>query len=207
MDAEEEEIPQDEEPKSGKKKILLLGALVIGLVLIVGGGWLVYTKVGAIKGSSEAEQAHREATEAEKRLRLSGPLKGIPDGFEGPEAPPPITISRQGVSVDQLLIIVLESGERRVQGRLFNHGGQQLSTARVNIEFLSASGQVVLIRPVNPLVVSGGIFGDQSEPLPPGTARRFLVATDDTPASWNGKVEAKVMEARFGVALVEEARR
>ncbi|MEO5344926.1 MAG: hypothetical protein H7834_00940 [Magnetococcus sp. YQC-9] len=203
MEEQEVEMIDEEAPKPGKKKLLLLGGGAIALVLLLGGGWLFYNKLGAIKGSSEAEQAHREATEAEKKFRL--PLK-VPAGIEGPE-PPPVTLARDGVSVDQLALFILESGERRVQGRVFNHGKLPLISARVNIEFLGNAGEVLTARPVNPLVVSGGIFGDQSELLAAGAGRNFLITTDDLPANWNGKLSAKVMGAQFGHPVVEEAQR
>ncbi|MBF0263139.1 MAG: hypothetical protein HQL97_15020 [Magnetococcales bacterium] len=206
---EEQEVEMvDEEgaAKPGKKKILLLGGAVIILLVLLGGGWLFYTKLGAIKDSTEAEQAHREATESEKKLRLAGPLKGVPAGIEGPE-PPSLTLARDGVSVDQLAIFILESGERRVQGRVYNHGNQPLIAARVQIEFLGNAGEVLTARPINPLVVSGGIFGDQSESLSAGAGRNFLVTTDELPANWNGKLSAKVIGAQFGRPLAEENRR
>ncbi|GAB0057715.1 hypothetical protein SIID45300_02047 [Candidatus Magnetaquicoccaceae bacterium FCR-1] len=206
MDEQEvESMDEEGTAKPGRKKILLLGGAVIALLLLLGGGWLFYTKLGAIKDSSEAEQAHREATEAEKKLRLSGPLKGVPAGIEGPE-PPPVTLAKDGVSVDQLAIFILESGERRVQGRVYNHGSQPLIAARVQIEFLGNAGEVLTARPVNPLVISGGIFGDQSEILPSGSGRSFLVTTDELPANWNGKLSAKIMGAQFGRPVTEEAR-
>ncbi|MBF0270555.1 MAG: hypothetical protein HQL98_00575 [Magnetococcales bacterium] len=199
---DEDEISEQEGSKPGKNKRLLLGALVIGAVLIAGGGWLVATKL--LKGMSGAEQAHHEVAPGEKTVRQTGPLTGLPSGIEGPEPPPSLSLSVQGVSVDQLTVLVMESGERRVQGRVYNQGRQPLMAARVDIQFLNANGEVLLSRPINPMVVSGGVFGDQSEPLPAGTGRTFLVSTDDIPTSWSGKLAARVREIQFGGQLLVE---
>ncbi|MBF0189636.1 MAG: hypothetical protein HQL99_00630 [Magnetococcales bacterium] len=195
---DEDGIPEHDGSRPGKSRRFLLGGLVIALVLLVGGGWLISTKLGLLKGASEAEQVHREATLEEKSARQPGPLQGLPSGIEGPERPPSLSITVQGMSVDQLSVLVLESGERRVQGRVYNQGRQPLTAARVDIQFLSSGGEVMLSRPVNPLVVSGGIFGDQSEPLATGSGRYFLVSTDDIPPGWSGKLDARIREVQFG---------
>ncbi|MBF0614379.1 MAG: hypothetical protein HQL92_04420 [Magnetococcales bacterium] len=199
---DEQEIPA-EEARPGKNKLILLGALVVGVIVLAGGGWVVYQKFMGTKSAIEAEITPKEA---EKPVRFSGPLVGVPSGIEG-EEPPAATLARDGVSVDQLSVVVMESGERNIQARLFNQGRHPLSAARVDMEFLNSKGDVVLVRPVNPLVVTGGLFGDQSEPLATGSARRFMVATDDTPASWSGKLAARIRDLQFGQPWSGEARR
>ncbi len=112
-------------------------------------------------------------------------------------------IATQGeVSVDKLLMVVLPDGTRGVDARLFNQSQKKLIKAQVDIRFLRSSGAVLLTRSVNPLVVSGGLFGDQSEPLKAGESRQFTIMADDVPSGWTGHMDAKV--SALGFAPVSE---
>ncbi|MBF0293653.1 MAG: hypothetical protein HQL96_00570 [Magnetococcales bacterium] len=206
---DEEESTQEEKPKS-RNKLLLVAAILVGVVLLAGGGWLIGRKMGFLSGGHEAEQVHREPSEVEKR---AAEARKIPTVHPFKEPPRPEREERKEdfvqsapmrgpdqaeVSLDQVTVVVAESGERRVRARLFNHGPRKLTGAEVRVQFLNAEGQVILSRSVNPLVVSGGLFGDRSEALPAGSGRQFHVLADDTPVGWTGKVEVKVMGLRFG---------
>ncbi|MEO5330920.1 MAG: methane monooxygenase/ammonia monooxygenase subunit B [Magnetococcus sp. YQC-5] len=160
-----------------------------------------------MSSDSEVEKAHREPADHEKKARDKKLAAGkFTDGGSLSEAKEgeadlysrPVLSGRDEVSVDQLAMVDMDTGEKRIKARLINHGHQKLTAAQVNIEFLNSSGQVVLSRAVNPLVVSGGIFGDQSEALAPGSSRPFYVLADDAPAGWSGKLGAKVMGFWFG---------
>lgn len=193
-----------EELAKPKKKVILLAALILGVVLLGGGGWLVYQKMTAI--TAVPEQVHRKPTaaeivaSAEKKLAEMDKQAALRDPGSLPVAP------LGEVSVDQLATVISESGERRITARLSNRAQKKLIFAQVDIRFLSASKQVLLTRAVNPLVVAGGLFGDQVEPLEAGTSRLFTVFADDAPASWAGDVDAVVIDFRFGSGVGEVVR-
>ncbi|MBF0178873.1 MAG: hypothetical protein HQM03_02475 [Magnetococcales bacterium] len=206
---EEEESTQEEQPKP-RNKLLLVAAILVGVVLLAGGGWLIGRKMGFLAGGNEAEQVHREPSEVEKRaaearkIPTVHPFKESPRPEQEERKADPVQIApvrgpdQAEVSLDQVTVVVAENGERRVRGRLFNHGPRKLTGAEVRIQFLDTNGQVIFSRSVNPLVVSGGLFGDLSEALPVGSGRQFYVLADDTPVGWSGRVDAKLMGLRFG---------
>ena len=67
----------------------------------------------------------------------------------------------------------------------------------MEVLFLDAGDGVVMTRSVNPLVVSGGLFGDRSEPLEAGRARDFHVEAGGAPDAWADRVDARVTDSRF----------
>ena len=101
------------------------------------------------------------------------------------------------VLVDRLLVEMDSLNERRVHGRLVNNAPAALSHVRVDILFLSSQGETLVRRGVNPLVVSGGLFGDKSAPLGPADNRVFRVDASQVPKEWTGGLKAEVIEFRF----------
>lgn len=101
------------------------------------------------------------------------------------------------VVVDRLQIATNDSGSQIAQGRVVNHGRQSLSRVIALMNFTQPDGKVVISRRINPLVVSGGIFGDRSQTLQPGDSREFQVDASDLPASWKGLVVVKVQSYHF----------
>ncbi len=67
----------------------------------------------------------------------------------------------------------------------------------VDVLFLDANDRVLTRRPINPLVVSGGLFGDKSVPLEVGKTRFFRVETDGVPGIWSGRVDVEVIDSEF----------
>ncbi|MBF0156180.1 MAG: hypothetical protein HQL57_03215 [Magnetococcales bacterium] len=51
-----------------------------------------------------------------------------------------------------------------------------------------------MTRKVNPLVVSGGFFGDRTQPLPAGRSRELSVDVDGAPGGWQGEVAVELSD-------------
>lgn len=103
---------------------------------------------------------------------------------------------------DQLLILRLrterrEDGSRVVTGLLVNTSTLLLKRLEVRLEGVDARGGVVHDKKVDPLVVSGGVFGDVRRDLQPDRDHSFEIAVDDFPASWQGEVRATILDADF----------
>ncbi|MBF0455446.1 MAG: hypothetical protein HQL72_11600 [Magnetococcales bacterium] len=96
------------------------------------------------------------------------------------------------VVVDQITVQTGEANEKRVQARVHNLSGRFLADLRVDMLFLDNQGRILLARGVNPLVVSGGLFGDKIRTLKPGSSRLFSLDATDIPTGWTGSVSAQV---------------
>lgn len=101
------------------------------------------------------------------------------------------------VVVDQMVIQNGESNEKRVQARIQNQGGRFLASVQLTCHFLDRNGQSVLAREVNPLVISGGLFGDKVQTLAPGAERLFHVDATHVPGEWSGSVRVDVQYYHF----------
>ena len=78
-----------------------------------------------------------------------------------------------------------------------NKGANPMIEARVDMLFMDGTGQVLARRSVNPLVVSGGLFGDKIRPLQPGESREFEVDTSQLPAGWGSQIHAELVYYRY----------
>ncbi|MEO5365428.1 MAG: hypothetical protein H7831_03575 [Magnetococcus sp. WYHC-3] len=87
--------------------------------------------------------------------------------------------------------------QRQVRADLVNGWEEPLANAVVVLSFPDRDGRVLLERKVNPLVVSGGVFGDVVRTLNPGAHRDFRALTGVIPAGWNGKVHARIAAMEF----------
>lgn len=100
------------------------------------------------------------------------------------------------VVVDDMKIDSKAMGGPNIQAKIHNYGTQPLENARVDILFLNGSGKVLLRRAINPLVISGGLFGDKIKPLYPGEDRAFHAAISHPPG-WMGRLGVEVISYRF----------
>ncbi|MBF0623150.1 MAG: hypothetical protein HQL54_14630 [Magnetococcales bacterium] len=89
-------------------------------------------------------------------------------------------------------------GGRRLRAQVINRSDSSLSFAEVEIRFLGQDGAVLLTRLVNPLVISGGMFGDRSKPLAPGQVRTFGMSLSDVPPGWSGAVTFRLNRYQLG---------
>ena len=101
------------------------------------------------------------------------------------------------VMVDQMQVQNGENSEKLIQARVQNRGGRFLADVRIEVLFFNSRGKPILSRGINPLVISGGLFGDKVQTLAPGSSRIFFVDATDIPPGWSEDVSAKVISYRF----------
>ncbi|MBF0131095.1 MAG: hypothetical protein HQL75_00705 [Magnetococcales bacterium] len=101
------------------------------------------------------------------------------------------------VVVDRLQVVTDDFGRRLARGRVVNYGRQSLSRVVALLDFTQPDGDVVISRWINPLVISGGLFGDRIQTLQPGDSRMFQVDASDLPTSWKGQVAVLVQSYHF----------
>ena len=80
-----------------------------------------------------------------------------------------------------------------IRALLSNNGTKYLDDARVDILFMDGKDKVLLRRSINPLVVSGGLFGDKTKPLFPGETREITLDASQTPPGWINQLKAEVI--------------
>lgn len=85
----------------------------------------------------------------------------------------------------------------RVQVEIDYFGTRIVEDARLDLLFLDSKEKVLGRRAVNPLVVSGGLYGDKVSPLNPGEKRAFYIDASNTPAGWTSHVAAEMIYYRF----------
>nr|CRH05116.1 conserved protein of unknown function [Candidatus Magnetococcus massalia] len=87
--------------------------------------------------------------------------------------------------------------ERRALSDMTNHTSQNVVKAKVVMEFIDRKGQTIERRELNPLVVSGGVLGDQEQPIKPGETRQFAASINSLPNSWRGKVRTQLEGVQY----------
>ncbi|MBF0358218.1 MAG: hypothetical protein HQL70_06385 [Magnetococcales bacterium] len=101
------------------------------------------------------------------------------------------------VLIDSLQVQKGDNNEQTVQARVQNQSSLFLAEVELDIIFLDGRGNTVLARGVNPLVISGGLFGDKVQTLAPGASRVFVVDATNVPPNWSGSVDYKMHSYRF----------
>lgn len=96
------------------------------------------------------------------------------------------------VVIDRVRVEMDDYGKRVVRGRIANQGIRSLSWVQLSVDFSDAHGGIVQTRLVNPLVISGGLFGDRIQTLQPGGSRTFQVDATDVSSAWSGTVATKI---------------
>lgn len=136
--------------------------------------------------AAAAAAGEREKFIARTGERPAPMLIPVPPKVESPPLDgPPIVIANLRVTTNRL-------GEREVVGEVNNQSPLELIEAVVTLQFLSKSDKKVMERDINPLVISGGIFGDEAVVLGPGKTHTFVIPASDIPTTWSGKVKAEV---------------
>lgn len=85
----------------------------------------------------------------------------------------------------------------RVQVEIDHFGTRIVDDARLDLLFLDGHGRVLGRRAVNPLVVSGGLYGDKASPLNPGEKRELYIDASNAPEGWTSHVAAEIIYYRF----------
>ena len=110
---------------------------------------------------------------------------------------PRIEKGKSGDFVEGLLLVNslwVELGETpQINGLLSNNSTHFLDDARVDILFMDGKNKILQRRSINPLVVSGGLFGDKIKPLFPGETRAIALDASQTPPGWINQLQAEVI--------------
>lgn len=104
----------------------------------------------------------------------------------------PILIEVEQIQVDKNLPDL-----PRIQVRMNYTGNRILESARMDILFLDNKATVLGRRAVNPLVISGGLYGDRVKPLHPGEVRTFFADATQAPLGWMDQVSAELVHYQF----------
>jgi hypothetical protein len=169
------------------------------IVMLTGHGELLVDKIPNLAPIPYPESAPKKELEAKKGAgdKRGEKLARLPNGeVIYTVGKPPEKGNEQKISgvvmVDQIQVQKGDNNEKVVQARILNQGSRFLIDVHLEILFLDTRGKPVLARGINPLVISGGLFGDKVQTLAPGSSRVFLVDATDVPTSWGGNVRAKV---------------
>jgi hypothetical protein len=103
-----------------------------------------------------------------------------------PPAPPVLTSeAKQYVRNLQLSDVEMKAAESymkqqvvEIVGKITNNGPRTVNLVKINCVFYDAYGQLVLREPVP-------IVGQRTGPLAPGQTKKFRLAFDTIPESWN----------------------
>ena len=84
-----------------------------------------------------------------------------------------------------------------IQARIHNQSSKYLADVNLDILFLNSRGKTMFKRAINPLVVSGGLFGDKIQTLAPGASRIFIVDATEVPQGWSQEVNYTMVNYSF----------
>ncbi|OSM01952.1 hypothetical protein [Magnetofaba australis] len=144
----------------------------------------------AEKQQQEAPKPPAEPRVGAERPAQSVALKALDDQGNAVQ----VTVETNGpVAVGNFRLGGSVLGHRRLQGDLVNWAEQTLESARVELDFLDRNGHILARRQLDPLVIAGGVFGDQVKPLEAGMSRVFGLDARDLPSAWKGAVRARVL--------------
>ena len=85
----------------------------------------------------------------------------------------------------------------RIQVSIRYNGERVIDSARMDILFLDNRSTVLGRRAINPLVVSGSMFGDRIQPLQPSELRALTVDATQAPLGWVDQVAAEIIYYQF----------
>lgn len=85
----------------------------------------------------------------------------------------------------------------RIHATLNNTSTRPVIDIRVDILFMDGKDRILSRRAINPLVVSGGLFGDKTKPLFPGETRGFQADATQPPSGWINQLKAEVVYYQF----------
>ncbi|OSM04998.1 hypothetical protein [Magnetofaba australis] len=121
-----------------------------------------------------------------------GGMSAMQKAGPAPQPGQKVSLGAARVGVNDNYFPVCPPNTRRVLSDINNHSDKPIENASVDVEFYNRKGEVVLVRRVNPLAVSGGVFGDVTRPLKPGEKRLFAASIDHVPNNWSGEVKTSL---------------
>ncbi|MBF0382171.1 MAG: hypothetical protein HQL69_14195 [Magnetococcales bacterium] len=101
------------------------------------------------------------------------------------------------VLVDNIQVQKGDNNEPLIQARIHNQSSQYLANVHIDILFLNSRGKTMFKRAINPLVISGGLFGDKIQTLAPGASRIFIVDATEVPKGWSQEVNYALVKYNF----------
>ena len=142
-----------------------------------------------------AKLARRE----ERCGRLQRRSRAFSSGCRPPRAghsvPPASTPQPAGGDSPKALVSACHGAP---QGIASERGGERpVIDIRVDILFMDGKDRILSRRAINPLVVSGGLFGDKTKPLFPGETRGFQADATQPPSGWINQLKAEVVYYQF----------
>ncbi|WP_130471355.1 hypothetical protein [Candidatus Magnetaquicoccus inordinatus] len=136
-----------------------------------------------------SEQEKLSLIAAAVNARISGGTR-----IESGKSP---TFDRGLMTVDEVQIDKSLPDQPRIQVRISHHGNRVVDHARMDILFLDNKATLLARRAVNPLVVSGGLYGDKIKPLRPDEVREFYVDATQAPLGWLDQVAVELIYYQF----------
>ncbi|MBF0097117.1 MAG: hypothetical protein HQM04_10875 [Magnetococcales bacterium] len=84
-----------------------------------------------------------------------------------------------------------------IRVQISHHGNRVVDGARMDILFLDNKATLLARRAVNPLVVSGGLYGDKVKPIRPEEVREFIVDATQAPLGWLDQVSVELVYYQY----------
>lgn len=91
----------------------------------------------------------------------------------------------------------METDASFIRALMSNKAKKPFVDAKIDIIFVDGKERILLRRSINPLVVSGGLFGDKVKPLYPGESREFVVDASQPPSGWTNQIRTEVVYYQF----------
>ncbi|MBF0185123.1 MAG: hypothetical protein HQM06_12150 [Magnetococcales bacterium] len=136
-------------------------------------------------------------SEAEKLNQVSAAVNARIKGGVRIESGKSPAFDRGLLLVDQIEIDKSLPEQPRIQVRISHHGNRVVDNARMDILFLDNKATLLARRAVNPLVVSGGLYGDKVKPMRPDEVRDFYVDATQAPLGWLDQVSVELIYYQF----------
>ncbi|MBF0445872.1 MAG: hypothetical protein HQL68_09790 [Magnetococcales bacterium] len=189
---------QIEDEKAEKRK---------GVVVLTGYGEFLYEKIpdlANIPYADEVEQLEqtKDVTGAGEKKITIAKKSTLPSGEVVYTAGSNNIVGKKHTEDGVVLIANMQvqkgdNNEQVIQSRIHNQSSKYLANVNLDILFLNSQGKTMFKRAINPLVVSGGLFGDKIQTLAPGASRIFIVDATEVPQGWSQEVNYAVVDYSF----------
>jgi hypothetical protein len=178
-----------------------------GVVVLTGYGEFLYEKIpnlANIPYSDEAEQQKqiKEVSSKGRNKNVVVKKPKLPGGEVVYTTGATKKVVKQYTDDGVVLIANMQvqkgdNNEQLIQARIHNQSSQYLADVHIDILFLNSRGKTMFKRAINPLVVSGGLFGDKIQTLAPGASRIFIVDATEVPQGWSQEVNYTMVNYSF----------
>ncbi|MBF0160789.1 MAG: hypothetical protein HQL88_00740 [Magnetococcales bacterium] len=101
------------------------------------------------------------------------------------------------IVIEQLQVDKSVAEWPRIRIALRYNGDRVIDEAKLDVLFLDSKATLLARRAINPLVVSGSMFGDKMQPLHPGELRNVVVDATQAPLGWLDRVSVELIYYRY----------